>query len=81
MLRFEFGVLHTFEDATGRLKLIRPRVLSSSSSNGVVLDPFCGTGRALKIAAENGRKAIGFEKAESFAEAAAQALASATRLA
>ncbi len=30
VLRFEFGVLHTYEDAAERLKLIRPSVLSSS---------------------------------------------------
>lgn len=40
-----------------------------------MLDPFCGTGRALTIAAEHGRTAIGFEMAESFAEVAAQDLA------
>ena len=57
--------------------LIRPRVLSSSPPGGVVLDPFCGTGRALRIAAEHGRTAIGFETAESFAEVAANDLASA----
>ena len=44
--------------------LIRPRVLSSSPAAGVVLDPFCGTGRALTIAVEHGRTAIGFEMAE-----------------
>ena len=57
--------------------LITPRVLSSSPPGGVVLDPFCGTGRTLRIAAENGRTAIGFDTAESFAEVAANALASA----
>ena len=57
--------------------LIRPRVLSSSPVGGVVLDPFCGTGRALAIAAENGRTAIGFETAETFAEITAQCLAAA----
>jgi len=57
--------------------LIRPRILSSSPVGGVVLDPFCGTGRALTIAAEYGRTAIGFELAESFAEVAARGLATA----
>lgn len=55
--------------------LIRPRLLSSSPVDGVVLDPFCGTGRALTTAAETGRTAIGFEIAESFAEVAARDLA------
>ena len=61
--------------ATFPPELIRPRVLSSSPVGGVILDPFCGTGRALTITAEHGRTAIGFEMAESFAEAAAQDLA------
>ena len=61
--------------ATFPPELIRPRVLSSSPAGGVVLDPFCGTGRALTIAAEHGRTAIGFEMAESFAEVAAKELA------
>ena len=56
---------------------IRPRILSSSPAGGVVLDPFCGTGRALVTAAEAGRTAIGFDAAESFAEVAAQDLAAA----
>ena len=58
-------------------ELIRPRVLSSSPPGGVVLDPFCGTGRALAAAAEHGRTAIGFEMSESFARAAARDLAAA----
>ena len=59
--------------------LIRPRILSSSPVDGVVLDPFCGTGRALTVAAEHGRTAIGFEMAESFAEVARQDLAAAVQ--
>ncbi|MCY3951753.1 MAG: site-specific DNA-methyltransferase [bacterium] len=62
--------------ATFPPEVIRPRVLSSSPVGGVVLDPFCGTGRALTIAAAHGRTAIGFESAESFAEVAARDLAS-----
>lgn len=41
--------------------LIRPRILSSCPPGGVVLDPFCGTGRTLMVAAKAGRSAIGFE--------------------
>lgn len=41
--------------------LIRPRILSSCPAGGVVLDPFCGTGRALEVAIREGRDAIGFE--------------------
>jgi site-specific DNA-methyltransferase (cytosine-N4-specific) len=42
--------------------LIRPRILSSCPPGGVVLDPFCGTGRALEVAVREGRDAIGFER-------------------
>jgi DNA modification methylase len=41
--------------------LIRPRVLSSCPPGGLVLDPFAGTGTTLRVAAETGRRAIGFE--------------------
>jgi site-specific DNA-methyltransferase (adenine-specific) len=41
--------------------LIEPRILTSSPSNGRVLDPFCGTGRALEVAARLGRKVVGFD--------------------
>lgn len=52
--------------ATFPRKLIIPRILTSSPPRGVVLDPFCGTGRALEIAQEFGRAAIGFEKFAGF---------------
>jgi DNA modification methylase len=48
--------------------LIRPRILSSSPLGGTVLDPFCGTGRALEIAIDLGRNAIGFELQKRFAD-------------
>jgi site-specific DNA-methyltransferase (cytosine-N4-specific) len=47
--------------------LIRPRILSSCPIGGVVLDPFCGTGSALKVAVESGRQAIGFDLSSDFA--------------
>lgn len=56
--------------ATFPKKLIIPRILSSSPPSGVVLDPFCGTGRALEVAQECGRTAIGFEKFAAFCEIA-----------
>jgi DNA modification methylase len=46
--------------------LIVPRILSSSPVDGIVLDPFCGTGRALEVARELGRIVIGFEKLPHF---------------
>jgi DNA modification methylase len=54
--------------------LIRPRILSSCPKGGLVLDPFAGTGTALVVAVEHGRRALGFEVTDKFAEAARQAL-------
>jgi site-specific DNA-methyltransferase (adenine-specific) len=56
--------------ATFPVGLIKPRILSSCPPGGTVLDPFCGTGRALTVAAETGRKAVGFELSTEFHEAA-----------
>jgi DNA modification methylase len=50
--------------------LIRPRILSSCPRGGLVLDPFCGTGRALTVAVENDRRAIGFELCSDYTESA-----------
>ena len=50
--------------------LIRPRILSSCPPGGMVLDPFCGTGSALKVAVESGRRAIGFDLSHDFAGSA-----------
>ena len=47
--------------ATFPTELIRPRILSSCPPAGTVLDPFCGTGRALRVALASGRNAIGFD--------------------
>lgn len=49
--------------ATFPVELIRPRILSSSPKNGLLLDPFCGTGRAVTEALRVGRRALGFELA------------------
>lgn len=50
--------------------LITPRVLSSCPPGGLVLDPFCGTGRTLAVAQRHGRRALGFEVSPLFAPAA-----------
>ena len=47
--------------ATFPEELIRPRILSSCPPKGELLDPFCGTGRALAVALETGRSATGFD--------------------
>lgn len=48
--------------------LIEPRIRSSSPPGGTVLDPFCGTGRALEVAQELGRNVIGFDAQKKFAD-------------
>jgi len=42
-------------------ELVEPYILASSRPGGVVLDPFCGTGTTLQVAARLGRRAIGIE--------------------
>lgn len=48
--------------------LIEPRILTSCPPGGTVLDPFSGTGRALEIAIQNGRNAVGFDAQAAFVE-------------
>ncbi len=50
--------------------LVLPRIVSSCPPGGMVLDPFCGTGRALSATVSCGRSAIGFELAPHYAQAA-----------
>lgn len=52
--------------ATFPSKLIAPRIQTSSPPKGLVLDPFCGTGRVLEISLALGRRTIGFEKSGKF---------------
>ena len=56
--------------ATFPPQLIRPRILSSCPPDGLVLDPFCGTGRALAVALDSGRRALGFEISPHYVKAA-----------
>lgn len=56
--------------ATFPVKLIEPRILSSCPPDGLVLDPFCGTGRSLAVAVKNGRRALGFEITSNFSSSA-----------
>ena len=61
--------------ATFPEELVRPRILSSCPPGGVVLDPFCGSGRALLAAATSGRRAIGFDIVRNYLETARELLA------
>lgn len=58
--------------------LIAPRILSCAPPGGLVLDPFAGTGRALVVALQNGRNAVGFEISPQFARSAARSIAAAS---
>ncbi len=61
--------------ATFPEELIRPRILSSCPGGGLVLDPFCGTGRTLAVAVAEGREAIGFDVVSQYARAAREHVA------
>lgn len=56
--------------ATFPPQLIRPRILSSCPQGGLVVDPFCGTGRTLAVALDTGRRALGFEISPRYAKVA-----------
>ncbi|MFL1999538.1 DNA-methyltransferase [Microbacterium sp. A1-JK] len=56
--------------ATFPKDLVRPRIESSCPPGGLLLDPFCGTGRALEAAVESGRRAHGIELSTAYAQAA-----------
>ncbi len=56
--------------ATFPKSLIKPRILSCCPPEGVVVDPFCGTGRVLEVAKASNRNAVGFELQSKFVEAA-----------
>lgn len=56
--------------ATFPAAIIEPRIASSCPPGGLVVDPFCGTGRTLEVAIESGRRSHGIELSTSFAQAA-----------
>ena len=47
--------------ATFPPKLIEPMVLAGCPRDGVILDPFAGSGTTLQVAVANGRRAVGVE--------------------
>ena len=51
--------------------LCRVPILATCPSGGVVLDPFCGTGTAMLVAQELGRRSIGIDVAEEYLTLAA----------
>lgn len=58
--------------ATFPLKLIEPCILAGSHAEGIVLDPFCGSGTVGEAAKIHGRKFIGIEINPQYAEIAAE---------
>jgi site-specific DNA-methyltransferase (cytosine-N4-specific) len=67
----------TSHSASFPAEVIRPRIASSSQRGGLVLDPFVGTGRTVMEALALGRRAIGFELSEKYADDARLAVESA----
>jgi len=59
--------------ATFPEEVVLPRIESSCPPGGTVLDPFCGSGRALHLALGTGRRAIGFEMVPAYTKAAREA--------
>ena len=47
-------------------------ILATCPSNGVVLDPFCGTGTTMSVASKLGRKSVGIDVASEYIELAEQ---------
>ena len=58
--------------------LIRPRILSSSPKGGIVVDPFCGSGRVLAEAVTLGRRAAGFDLCHEYAASSERSARKAT---
>ena len=61
--------------ATFPKELIRPRIRSSCPEGGLVLDCFAGSGTALTVALEEGRRAIGFELTQRYSKSARETVA------
>ncbi len=60
--------------ATFPEELVRPRIVSSCPPNGIVLDPFCGSGRAIAATVSSGRRGVGVDIARSFLDTAQELL-------
>ena len=54
--------------------LCRTPILATCPPGGVVLDPFCGTGTAMLVASELGRRSVGIDLAAEYLDIAAERL-------
>jgi site-specific DNA-methyltransferase (adenine-specific) len=63
--------LHPTEKPVG---ILQPLIEYACAEGGVVLDPFAGSGSTLEAARLTGRRAVGIERHEPYAEAAANRL-------
>ncbi|MCM8555660.1 site-specific DNA-methyltransferase [Streptomyces sp. STCH 565 A] len=57
------------------IELLNPLIHYGCPENGLVLDPFAGSGSTLEAAQRAGRRAVGIEAREDYCEAAARRLA------
>ena len=56
------------------VELLEPLIEYSTPADGIVLDPFCGSGSSLVAAKQTGRRALGIEIEERYCEIAAKRL-------
>lgn len=54
-------------------------ILATCPPNGVVLDPFCGTGTTMYVASKLGRKSVGIDVSSEYIELAEQRTATLSR--
>lgn len=66
------GRIHPTEKPIG--KLLDPLIRYACPEGGLVVDPFAGSGSTLDAARQAGRRAVGIERHEPYAEAAARRL-------